>query len=46
MDEVHDLLARDVTVVDMRNPKRPTIRIGFAALQAFRDASLMRPGAN
>jgi cell division protein FtsQ len=46
MDEVHDLLSRDVTVVDVRNPKRPTIRIGFAALQAFRDASLMRPGAN
>lgn len=46
MSEVQDLLARDVTVIDMRNPKRPTIRMGVAAAEAFRDASLMRPGAN
>ena len=46
MDEVQDLLARDVTVIDMRNPARPTIRMGIAAAEAFRDASLIRPGVH
>ncbi len=46
MDEVQDLLDRDVTVIDMRNPKRPTLRMGIAAVEAFRDAGLFRHGAN
>jgi cell division protein FtsQ len=46
MDEVEELLKRDVTVVDMRNPKRPTIRMGPAATQAIRDALLFTTGAH
>ncbi|MGB0905743.1 MAG: cell division protein FtsQ, partial [Mangrovicoccus sp.] len=29
--EAHELLDRDVSAVDMRNPKRPTLRLGEAA---------------
>lgn len=38
LDEVSDLLNRDVSVVDMRNPSRPTIRLGPEAAGTFRDA--------
>lgn len=31
LDSAQDMLARDLTVVDMRNPARPTLRLGAAA---------------
>lgn len=36
LDQVEDLLARDVTVVDMRNPRRPTLRLTAEAAARFR----------
>ncbi|MFV0245308.1 MAG: cell division protein FtsQ/DivIB [Qingshengfaniella sp.] len=36
MEDAMDLLARDVPVVDMRNVRRPTIRLGAAALDYLR----------
>ncbi|MDU8943100.1 cell division protein FtsQ/DivIB [Ovoidimarina sediminis] len=37
LDEVRDLLARDLTVIDMRTPERPTLRMGEAASETFRE---------
>ena len=37
LDEVRDLFARDLTVIDMRNPDRPTLRMGTEAADHFRD---------
>ena len=31
LDAAQDLLARDIALVDMRNPRRPTLRLGAAA---------------
>ena len=36
LDQVKDMLARDIARVDMRNPDRPTIRMNTAAADAFR----------
>lgn len=36
LDEAHDVLARDVAVVDMRNPARPTLRMTAAAVEELR----------
>jgi cell division protein FtsQ len=36
LDRAEDLLARDVTVVDMRNGFRPTVRLGASALANLR----------
>lgn len=33
MDNAMDLLARDIAVVDLRNPGRPTVRLGPAAVE-------------
>jgi len=33
MDAAMDLLARDIRVVDLRNPARPTLRLGPAAVE-------------
>lgn len=35
LDRAQELLARDVTVVDLRNPRRPTLRLSEAAAQAL-----------
>lgn len=37
MDQARQLLARDVAVIDMRNPDRPTIRMGDTATDIFRE---------
>ncbi|NNF24593.1 MAG: cell division protein FtsQ [Rhodobacteraceae bacterium] len=37
LDQARDLLARDLTVVDMRNPDRPTLRLGQNAVETFRE---------
>jgi cell division protein FtsQ len=31
LDSAQDMMARDLTIVDMRNPARPTIRLGVAS---------------
>lgn len=36
LDAARDLLGRDITVVDMRNPQRPTIRLNAEAVTALR----------
>lgn len=35
-DQAQDLLARDVTDIDMRNPKRPTLRLAEPAVEELR----------
>ena len=37
LDQANDLLSRDVTVVDYRNPDRATIRLSAGALEALQD---------
>jgi cell division protein FtsQ len=37
LDGAQDLLARDVTVVDLRNPRRPTLRMSEAAAQQVQE---------
>lgn len=39
LDKAEDILARDVTVVDMRNMNRPTLRLTDDALARFQGAS-------
>ncbi|MEI4473387.1 cell division protein FtsQ/DivIB [Frigidibacter sp. MR17.24] len=36
LDRAEDILARDITVVDMRNPERPTLRLAETAAARFR----------
>ncbi len=36
LDHAHGLLARNVSVVDMRNPRRPTVRLGSEAVDELR----------
>ncbi len=40
LDAARDLLARDITVIDMRLPARPTLRMGPGAREAFRMINL------
>lgn len=44
LEQTHDLLARDVMLVDMRNPSRPTVRLQQDAVAATRNAVIT--GAN
>ncbi|MEQ8923298.1 MAG: cell division protein FtsQ/DivIB [Roseovarius confluentis] len=37
LDQAQDLLARDISVVDFRNPKRPVIRLTPSAIEAIYD---------
>lgn len=39
LDQVRELLSRDVAFVDMRNPARPTVRMNADAAETFRDAT-------
>ncbi len=41
LHEAQDVLERDVTVVDFRNPARPTIRMAPQAVETLRDARAM-----
>ncbi len=40
LDTATDLLARDITTIDMRIPARPTLRLGPGAREAFRMINL------
>jgi cell division protein FtsQ len=44
--EAQDLLAREVRVVDMRNPRRPTVRMGEAATERLRQIRTMELGVD
>ncbi|WP_226781900.1 cell division protein FtsQ/DivIB [Oceaniglobus trochenteri] len=46
LDEAQDLLARDVSDVDMRNPRRPTVRLGEVAAETLREIRVMELGAD
>ena len=37
LDAAQDLLARDISVVDIRNPKRPVLRLGQTAMETLYD---------
>lgn len=38
LDRAEDLLARDITTVDLRDPSRPVLRLGLDARNTIRDA--------
>lgn len=44
LDHAQDLLARDISVVDMRNVRRPTVRINSAALDGLRQVRSVHEG--
>ena len=44
VDEAQDLLAREVRVVDMRNPRRPTVRLAPEAAQTMRQIKMIELG--
>jgi cell division protein FtsQ len=46
LNEARDLLARNLTVVDMRLPHRPTIRLAPYAVEELRRIRAPAPGAN
>ena len=45
LDQAQDLLQRAVLVVDMRNPARPTMRLGSEALEEIETIRLLATGA-
>ncbi|MBN2905670.1 MAG: cell division protein FtsQ/DivIB [Rhodobacteraceae bacterium] len=46
LTQVSDLLARDVTTVDMRNPVRPTVRLAPGAVEDLRRIRRLQAGAS
>jgi cell division protein FtsQ len=46
LDGARNLLNRDVAVIDMRNPDRPTLRLGADALDEMRQSNVLLTGAN
>ena len=46
MDAAQDLLAREVRVVDMRNPERPTVRMTPVAAESMRQIKLTELGGD
>lgn len=44
LDHAQDLLARDVSAVDMRNPHRPTVRLGGEAVDELRRIKALEAG--
>ncbi|TCP43125.1 cell division protein FtsQ/DivIB [Rhodovulum marinum] len=45
LDEVSDMLGRDIVVVDLRNPARPTVRLSPDAVEEFRRIRRLQTGA-
>ena len=41
LDDVRELLDRDLTVIDMRNPERPTLRMGQGAAETFQETRVI-----
>jgi len=46
LDSAQELLARDITVVDLRNPRRPTLRLAEGSLEELRKIRGMELGVN
>ncbi|MEL7300174.1 MAG: cell division protein FtsQ/DivIB [Pseudomonadota bacterium] len=46
LDTAQDLLARDITHVDLRNPRRPTLRLAESGLEELREIRGIELGAN
>lgn len=46
LDQAQDILERDVAVIDMRNPRRPTLRLAQGAQDALRTIRLLQSGEN
>lgn len=46
LDQVADMLARDVVAVDMRNPARPTLRLAPGAVDELQRIRRLQTGAN
>jgi len=44
LDEASRLLDRDIAVVDLRNPARPTLRLGAAAIETHRQTNAILTG--
>jgi len=44
LDQAQDLLARDLAAVDMRNPQRPTLRMGDVAVEELRKIKAIELG--
>ena len=38
LDRAQDMLGRDITTVDLRNPSRPVLRLGIDARNTIREA--------
>jgi cell division protein FtsQ len=43
LDQAQDMLARDLSIVDMRLPRRPTIRLAQPALADIRNSEFIEP---
>ncbi|MCK8483898.1 cell division protein FtsQ/DivIB [Aliiroseovarius sp. S2029] len=46
LDQAQEVMARDLTVVDMRNPLRPTLRLGEPAVEELRRIRTLEFGAD
>ncbi len=46
LDQAQEVMARDLTVVDMRNPLRPTLRLGEPAVEELRRIRAIEFGAD
>ncbi|MCT8161028.1 cell division protein FtsQ/DivIB [Pseudoruegeria sp. SHC-113] len=46
LNKVQDLLARDLVAIDMRNEKRPTLRLSKPAADELREAKLQQMGVS
>lgn len=46
LDQAQDLLSRDVVLVDMRKPSRPTLRLTAAAMDELARIRVLKTGAN
>lgn len=44
LDQAQDILDRDVIAIDMRNPRRPTLRLAQAAQDELREIRLLQSG--
>ncbi|MBM7068906.1 cell division protein FtsQ/DivIB [Actibacterium sp. 188UL27-1] len=44
LDKAQDMLARDITHIDLRNPRRPTLRLAGTAVEAMRRIKSIEAG--
>lgn len=45
LNRTQDMLARDISVIDMRNPDRPTLRLSAPAVSQYRALMALQTGA-